>query len=56
MSGLVLVASIVGLIIAVLWILLPFAVFGSKDILRELVEQQKRTNALLDQQAAKPKT
>jgi hypothetical protein len=44
----------VGVIIAVLWILLPFAVFGTKAP-RELVEQQKRTNALLEQLAAKPK-
>jgi uncharacterized protein YoxC len=39
------------LIIGVLWILLPFAVFGTKDLIREQLAEQKRTNELLSQLA-----
>ncbi len=37
-------------LIAVLWILwalMPFAVFGTKDLLRELIREQRKTNELL---------
>jgi ABC-type bacteriocin/lantibiotic exporter with double-glycine peptidase domain len=30
-----------------IWIVLPFAVFGIKDLLREIIAEQKRTNELL---------
>lgn len=30
------------------WIVLPFALIGTKAILRELVREQQRTNALLE--------
>lgn len=39
------------IVIAVLWILMPFAIFGTKDLLRELVKEQKRTNDLLEQRS-----
>ena len=32
----------------VLWIAVPFAVFGIKDLLRESIEEQKKTNRLLE--------
>jgi len=35
------------LLIAVLWILMPFAIFGTKDLLRELIREQKKTNEIL---------
>jgi len=38
---------VIALVIAVLWILLPFAVFGTKDLLKELLTETKRTNELL---------
>lgn len=31
-------------ILAVLWFLLPFAVFGTKDRLRDLIEENRRSN------------
>ncbi|HHL40690.1 MAG TPA: hypothetical protein ENJ37_09310 [Deltaproteobacteria bacterium] len=31
----------------VLWLVLPFSVFGVKDLLRELIAEQKKTNELL---------
>ncbi len=34
-------------VIFMTWCLLPFAIFGIKDRLDELIEEQKKTNALL---------
>jgi predicted PurR-regulated permease PerM len=31
-----------------LWIALPFAIFGSKALLRDLIKQQKQTNQHLE--------
>ena len=42
-------------LIVVLWIALPFAVFGTKDLLRQLIREQKRTNELLQAQANRAK-
>ena len=39
------------LIVSILWILVPFAVFGIKPLLHDLIAQQKRTNELLAQRA-----
>jgi hypothetical protein len=44
LTGLLFIAAI---IIAILWIFLPFAVFGMKDLIREQLAEQKRTNELL---------
>lgn len=41
------VIFVFSLILAVLWILVPFAVFGIKPLLRQLISEQKRTNELL---------
>jgi hypothetical protein len=38
---------LLGLAVVVLWLLLPFAVFGIKDRLDRLTEETKRTNKLL---------
>lgn len=43
------ILMIVGLVIAVLWIFLPFAVFGLKDLVREVLAETRRTNELLKQ-------
>ncbi len=37
-----------GVVLAIAWIVLPFAMFGVKPLLRELIAEVKRTNALLD--------
>jgi biopolymer transport protein ExbB/TolQ len=47
MSVVVLILALLGLLIAVLWILMPFAIFGTKDLLRELIREQKKTNEIL---------
>jgi len=40
----VLILFLVGLLIVVLWVLMPFAIFGTKPLLRELIAQQRMTN------------
>lgn len=50
MSGVVLVAVIVfSVILAVLWVVLPFIALGIKDVLRDVRAESRRTNALLQQ-------
>nr|MBF0684268.1 hypothetical protein [Pseudomonas sp.] len=46
-TGFGLLVIIFLIITAVLWFLLPFAVFGVKDLLKDLLKEQKRTNAML---------
>lgn len=46
LSGLFVIFLIV---LAVLWFLLPFAVFGVKDLLQQMLYETKKTNELLAQ-------
>ena len=46
-AGVVIAIVVLCLLIAVLWILMPFAIFGTKDLLRELIREQKKTNEIL---------
>jgi heme exporter protein D len=55
MGGLTIVWAIIVLVIAVLWVLMPFAIFGTKDLLRQLIREQKKTNELLQAQADRAK-
>jgi len=41
------------IILALLWFLLPFAIFGTKDKLDEIIHETKKTNALLERIANK---
>lgn len=47
---------ILALILVIIWIALPFAVFGIKPLLRQLIQEQRRTNELLElrRTASKP--
>lgn len=47
MDALMIAAAIFALILTILWILVPFAVFGIKPLLRQLIAEQRRTNDLL---------
>jgi hypothetical protein len=38
-----------GVVLAIAWIVLPFALIGTKPLLRQLIAEAKRTNALLEQ-------
>jgi hypothetical protein len=40
---------VLGVIIAVCWVLLPFALIGTKPLLRDILAEQRRTNALLEE-------
>jgi hypothetical protein len=44
-----LVIWIFGVILAIAWIILPFALIGTKPLLRQLIAEVQRTNALLAQ-------
>lgn len=46
-STLMLLMVLLGTVLAIAWILLPFAMFGMKPLLRQLVTEQQRTNELL---------
>lgn len=50
-GGLMLVVVVVGIVLSILWVLLPFAVFSLKDSARQMVREIKRTNTLLEQAA-----
>ena len=47
-TGFYLAAWILGIIVAICWIVLPFAIIGTKPLLRALIAEQQRTNALLE--------
>ena len=47
---------VLALIVAVLWIFLPFAVFGIKDLAKTIIRGQQRTNDLLAQLSEKTKS
>ena len=38
-----------GVVLTIAWIVLPFALIGTKPLLRELIAEAKKTNALLTQ-------
>ncbi|GAB3726702.1 hypothetical protein GCM10028862_02320 [Luteimonas pelagia] len=45
-------ATLFLILLVVLWILVPFAIFGIKPLLKQLVAEQRRTNELLHLSAA----
>ena len=52
-SGLVWLALVIfGFILAIAWIILPFALIGTKPLLRRILDEQIRMNALLASLAA----
>jgi len=44
LGGLYIVVVLFLSILAILWFFLPFAIFGTKDKLNELIEETKKTN------------
>jgi len=42
-----LLVIVLGIVLIVAWIILPFAIIGTKPLLKELIEEVKTTNALL---------
>ncbi|KHL54774.1 hypothetical protein [Xanthomonas cannabis] len=47
MEFIYLAAAIFGLVLSVLWLLVPFAVFGIKPLLGQLLAEQRKTNTAL---------
>ena len=47
-TGFYLAGMILLVIVAICWIVLPFAIIGTKPLLRQLIAEQARTNALLE--------
>jgi hypothetical protein len=43
-----------GAVLVIVWIVLPFAVFGIKPLLRELIQEQRNTQHLLRQMEGGP--
>jgi hypothetical protein len=46
-ASLLLAAAVAMVVLAVCWLILPFAVLGVKPLLRQLIAEQQRTNELL---------
>jgi predicted PurR-regulated permease PerM len=47
---LALVAIVLGVVLIVCWIVLPFAVLGTKPLVRELIREQQMANKLIEAQ------
>ena len=47
LAGASILVTLFLVLLAILWVVLPFAVFGIKTRLGELLEEQRRTNGLL---------
>lgn len=45
--------TILLIVLAIAWIILPFAMIGIKPLLKELIKHTKETNRLLVEQASK---
>lgn len=54
LNGLSVAVVIFLLVLGVLWALLPFAVFGIKDLAKTLIAEQRKTNELLVRIAGAP--
>jgi predicted PurR-regulated permease PerM len=46
-AGLYALIFLFGIVLAVCWIIVPFAIIGTKPLLRSLLDEQRRTNQLL---------
>ena len=52
LAGLSVFAFLFTMLLAILWILVPFAIFGIKPLLKQLIAEQRATNKLLQLQTA----
>ncbi|TAN60203.1 hypothetical protein EPN18_09040 [bacterium] len=46
-AALILFFITAGGVIAILWIAMPFSIFGTKGLIKKLLQEQERTNLLL---------
>jgi hypothetical protein len=54
LTGFYLAGMVLLLILVVCWIVLPFAIIGTKSLLRQILAEQRRTNALLEGRISAP--
>ena len=54
-AGVMVALWILAIIIAILWILMPFAIFGTKPLLKTLIAEQRKMNKLLEAAADRAK-
>jgi hypothetical protein len=47
-STVYIILFLLGIVLVIGWIVLPFAIIGTKPILRDLLREQRRTNELLE--------
>lgn len=50
-TGVTLFFGVLGLVLAVLWIFVPFAIFGMKPLLQNILTELRRANALAEARA-----
>jgi len=48
-AGLSFIVVIFLIVLAILWFFLPFAIFGTKDLIEQQIKESKETNKLLKQ-------
>lgn len=48
-EGLLLIAALLGMVLFIAWIFLPFGVMGTNSLLEDLIAETRKTNALLKQ-------
>lgn len=48
-GGLMVVLTLLAIVLAICWTILPFAIMGTKPLLRQILAEQRRTNELLAQ-------
>ncbi|WP_019184167.1 hypothetical protein [Stenotrophomonas bentonitica] len=46
-SGFSLLVALIGALLGLLWVFVPFAIFGIKGLLQQIVAEQRRTNEIL---------
>jgi len=47
-TGVTLFLFVLGLVLAVLWILVPFAIFGIKPVLQDILRELRKANAIAE--------
>ena len=43
--GIIMILSLLAVVVMILWIFLPFAIFGVKGILKDILAEQRRTTS-----------
>jgi len=52
MGGVSMIWLIFGVVLAILWVLVPFAIFGIKPLLQDILAELRRANAIAEARTA----